>query len=138
MIRTKRVYEPPSPGDGRRVLIDRLWPRGLTKRRACVDDWRRDLAPSDTLRTWFGHDPKKFDRFRERYRDELLLQRDALTALARVATQEGLTIVYAAKDAEHSNAVVLKELLEELRAGDGNARQRPRPRRGTSPSRKTA
>lgn len=123
MIRTKRAYEPASPGDGRRILIDRLWPRGVTKAEAEIDEWRRDLAPSDELRVWFRHDPMRFPRFRERYREELLEHRDALASLASESRRRPLTLVYAAKDSERSNAVVLKELLEEVLSRDSSARE---------------
>ena len=113
MIRIKRAYEPPSPEDGRRILIDRLWPRGVRKEEARIDEWRKELAPSDQLRKWFGHEPAKFPEFRERYRKELLRQRDSLAALAIEAERGVVTLVYAAKDSEHCNATVLKELLEE-------------------------
>ncbi len=113
MIRIKRAYEPPSPEDGRRILIDRLWPRGVRKEEARIDEWRKELAPSDQLRRWFGHEPAKFPEFRERYRKELLRQRDSLAALAIEAERSVVTLVYAAKDSEHCNATVLKELLEE-------------------------
>ena len=114
MIRTKRVYDPASAEDGRRVLIDRLWPRGLTKQAARLDEWRRDLSPSSELRIWFGHDPAKFARFRQRYRQELLAHRDALEALARRSEQQPLTLLYAGRDPHHTHAIVLKERLEEL------------------------
>ncbi|MDE1821809.1 MAG: DUF488 family protein [Euryarchaeota archaeon] len=116
-VRAKRVYETPSPGDGKRVLIDRLWPRGLTRERARVDEWRRDLAPSDELRKWFAHDPRKFPRFRARYRMELLRHQEALAMLIIEAEQRPVTLLYAARDPEHCNATVLKELLEENLGG---------------------
>lgn len=116
MIQTKRVYASPSRSDGKRVLIDRLWPRGLTKGEARIDLWERELAPSSQLRTWFGHDPARFARFRERYRAELMRQRDALVSLVLQSERETVTLVYAAKDSQHSNATVLKELLEEIRS----------------------
>lgn len=125
MIRTKRAYDPPTPDDGLRVLIDRLWPRGITKERARIDRWSRELAPSTELRRWFGHDPNRFERFRERYRAELLRQRDALAALAVEAEKGPVTLVYAAKDDRHCNATVLKELLSEvLRGGLPESRSR--------------
>ncbi len=114
VIRTKRVYDPPLPTDGRRILVDRLWPRGLTKERARVDAWERDLAPSTELRIWFGHDVARFSSFRQRYRKELLRRRDALVALAREGERSPVTLVYAARDAEHCNATVLQELLKEV------------------------
>ncbi len=128
MIRTKRVYESPSPDDGRRILIDRLWPRGLTKEAARLDEWRRDLAPSPELRTWYGHEIPKFPRFRERYRAELALQRSSLEAVAEAARRGTVTLVYASKDSEHCNAAVVRELLEEM-VGTG------RPRPGSFPAR---
>ena len=109
----KRVYEAPAPEDGERVLIDRLWPRGLTKERARIDLWLKEVAPSRELRAWFGHDPEKFDAFRRRYEAELA-QEPALSALAtlREHLQRGpVTLVYAAQDSAHSNAAVLRELL---------------------------
>jgi len=112
-IRTKRAYDPPSPQDGRRVLIDRLWPRGLAKESARLHEWRRDLAPSDELRKWFAHDPSRFARFRARYRMELLRNREALAELVISAERGPVTLVFAAKDRDHSNAAVLKELVEE-------------------------
>jgi len=114
MIRVRRVYETPLAEDGERLLIDRLWPRGLTKANARIDRWARELAPGDELRTWFGHDPERFPRFRERYRGELLQHREALIELARESSRRPVTLVFAAKDEHHSNATVLKELLDEL------------------------
>lgn len=130
MIRAKRVYEPPAPSDGKRVLIDRLWPRGLSRANARVDDWRRDLAPSDELRRWFGHDPKKFSAFRERYRLELLQHPDSLAQLVMEAEHGRVTLVFAAKEARFCNATVLKELVEENldRGGGGQPRRRRSPR----------
>ncbi len=124
MILTKRAYERPSRADGKRILIDRLWPRGLTKSDAHIDSWLAELAPSSELRTWFGHDPAKFPGFRERYRMELLRHREALTNLAMEAERGVVTFVYAAKDSEHCNAVVLKELLEEILDGGVAPRRR--------------
>ncbi|MBI4298018.1 MAG: DUF488 family protein [Chloroflexi bacterium] len=115
MIAVKRIYEPPSPEDGYRVLVDRLWPRGLAREQACLDEWRRDLAPSDALRRWFGHDPLRWEEFRRRYREEL--QGAELAPLAAKARQGRLALVYAAADREHNNALVLKEALEELLEG---------------------
>ncbi|OJY31063.1 MAG: hypothetical protein BGO98_45070 [Myxococcales bacterium 68-20] len=114
MLRIKRVYEPATPGDGARVLVDRLWPRGLNKEEAHLDDWLRDLAPSDELRKWFGHDPRRFAEFQKRYEHELEddAARTLLDDLARRATRGTLTLVFAAKDAEHNNAVVLAREIE--------------------------
>jgi uncharacterized protein YeaO (DUF488 family) len=110
-VETKRVYEPPDPADGYRVLIDRLWPRGLARERAAIDEWARDLAPSDALRRWFGHDPERFEEFAERYRAELAERRPQLTELRRRARDGTVTLVFGARDAEHSNAAVLARVL---------------------------
>jgi uncharacterized protein YeaO (DUF488 family) len=111
MIATKRAYEPAEPSDGYRVLIDRLWPRGVSKQRAKLDGWEKELAPSTGLRKWFGHDPDLFEEFRRRYIEELRDQRPRLTDLRRRARNGTVTLVYAAKDTEHNDAVVLAEVL---------------------------
>lgn len=110
-VRLKRAYEQPEPSDGYRVLIDRLWPRGLTKEQAQLDEWARDLGPSTELRRWFGHDPAKFAEFRRRYSGELTAQEEKLGELRRRARAGTLTLVYSARDTEHNDAVVLAELL---------------------------
>jgi uncharacterized protein YeaO (DUF488 family) len=110
-IRLKRAYEPAVPADGHRVLIDRLWPRGVSRARAALDAWEKDLAPSAELRRWFGHAPERYDEFRRRYVDELRGRRPRLAALRRVAREGTLTLVYAAHDSEHNDAVVLAEVL---------------------------
>jgi uncharacterized protein YeaO (DUF488 family) len=110
-VRLKRAYEPAAPSDGYRVLIDRLWPRGISRRQARLDDWQKELAPSPELRRWFGHEPRRFEEFRRRYTDELRDQRPRLTALRRRARQGTLTLVYSAHDTEHNDAVVLAEVL---------------------------
>lgn len=112
-VAIKRVYDPPSSADGYRVLIDRVWPRGITKERAHVDEWARELAPSTELRRWFGHEPARFKEFRTRYRAELAEQPERLRELRRRARTEQVTIVYGARDREHNNAVVLAELVRE-------------------------
>ncbi|HLT47955.1 MAG TPA: DUF488 family protein [Rubricoccaceae bacterium] len=111
MIRIKRAYDPPAPEDGVRVLVDRLWPRGLRKAEARIDWWARELAPSTELRTWFGHDPAKYEAFVRRYRDELAGSEalDRLRALADAG--ETVTLVYAARDEAHNNAQALRALL---------------------------
>ena len=111
-VRIKRVYEPRAVTDGERVLIDRLWPRGLTHADAHVDEWRRDLAPSTELRRWFGHDPARFGEFRRRYAAELAERADELAELRRRAGRRRLTLVYSARDTEHNDAVVLAEVLK--------------------------
>lgn len=112
-LRLKRVYEPPEEDDGDRVLVDRLWPRGLTKEKAAVDHWAKEVAPSNELRHWFGHRPERWDEFVARYRQEL----ESPEAQAELATIRGLlrkgrvTLLYAAHDEEHNNAVALRDLL---------------------------
>ncbi|HKV46378.1 MAG TPA: DUF488 family protein [bacterium] len=107
----KRAYEPPSPGDGRRVLVDRVWPRGLSKAAIKIDAWLGDLGPSTGLRKWFGHDPAKWEGFRARYRKELAAKRSRLADLAEWARHGTLTLVYGARDPVHNQAVVIKEVL---------------------------
>jgi uncharacterized protein YeaO (DUF488 family) len=112
MIRLKRVYEPPSRTDGARILVDRLWPRGLTKERAAVTLWLKDVAPSTELRKWFGHDPARWKQFQARYRKELREKKDALELLKRKGNAHTVTLVYAARDEQHNEALVLKRVLE--------------------------
>jgi uncharacterized protein YeaO (DUF488 family) len=111
-IGLKRAYEPPAAGDGYRALVDRVWPRGLTKDALELDAWLKDLAPSAALRKWFGHDPKKWEEFRERYFRELDGQRPAIEEFARRAREGRLTLVFAARDEKRNNAVALKDYLE--------------------------
>jgi uncharacterized protein YeaO (DUF488 family) len=111
-IRIKRVYDAAAPGDGCRILVDRVWPRGLTKEAARADRWMKELAPSAALRTWFGHDPDKWPEFRRRYFTELERQGEAIEAL-RAETRKGtVTLLYGARDAQHNNALALKQYLE--------------------------
>jgi uncharacterized protein YeaO (DUF488 family) len=110
-IRLKRAYEPPATSDGYRVLIDRLWPRGVERAGARLDEWAKELAPSTELRRWFGHDPARFAEFRQRYIKELSAQEEKLRELRRRARETTLTLVYGARDTEHNDAVVLAELL---------------------------
>jgi uncharacterized protein YeaO (DUF488 family) len=112
-VHVKRIYEEPEPGDGYRVLIDHVWPRGVSRERARLDEWARELAPSDDLRRWFAHDPAKFEEFQARYRTELTHRRAAVLELARRASGGPLTILYAARDREHNNAVVLAEVVSD-------------------------
>ena len=112
-VRVKRIYDDADVGDGYRVLIDHVWPRGISRERARLDDWVRELAPSDELRRWFDHDPARFEEFRVRYRDELVDRRDRLLELARRARSGPVTIVYAARDQEHNNAVVVADLVRD-------------------------
>jgi uncharacterized protein YeaO (DUF488 family) len=122
-VRLKRAYEPALPSDGYRVLIDRLWPRGVSRERAQLDAWERELSPSTKLRQWFGHDPSRFQEFRRRFTEELNAQRPRIAALRRRARAGTVTLVYSARDAEHNDAVVLAEVLR---------RGLPKPPAGTS------
>ena len=110
-VRLKRAYEPPVSDDGTRILIDRLWPRGLSKAGAAVDQWMKDIAPSTELRKWFAHDPARWEEFRRRYADELHQNVDLLNQLRALARQGAVTLVYSAHDEVHNDAIVLKDLL---------------------------
>jgi uncharacterized protein YeaO (DUF488 family) len=113
LIKIKRVYEPPSKDDGIRVLVDRLWPRGMSKEKADLDQWLKEIAPSDDLRRWFSHEPDKWMGFQKKYRKELLEKTDLLTEIKQLEKEKGtVTLVYSAKDTTYNNAVVLKAELE--------------------------
>jgi uncharacterized protein YeaO (DUF488 family) len=113
MIHLKRAYEPPSESDGYRILVERLWPRGLTKERARIDLWMKEISPSPGLRKWFGHDPAKWDEFRQRYRDELKGNKEATHQLSGLLeSHDTVTFVYAARDEQHNSARLLKEFME--------------------------
>lgn len=114
-VRTKRVYEPASADDGYRVLVDRVWPRGVSKEDAAVDEWARELAPSTDLRKWFAHKPERFEQFRRRYRDELNAREDEIEALRTRGRKQTVTLLFGARDVEHNNAVVLAELVGDAR-----------------------
>jgi uncharacterized protein YeaO (DUF488 family) len=111
-IRIKRVYEQPYKEDGFRILVDRLWPRGLTKEKARVDLWMRDIAPSTELRMWFNHDPDKWEEFQRRYRAELKKNADQVDRLLQELKKGSITLLYGAKDEEHNDAVVLQQWLK--------------------------
>jgi len=111
-IRIKRAYEQPTSDDGARVLVDRLWPRGLTKEKAQIDLWLKEVGPTTELRKWFGHDPDKWERFRGRYETEIKHNGELLEILKRKANEGTLTLIYAARDAKHNEALVLKRFLE--------------------------
>jgi uncharacterized protein YeaO (DUF488 family) len=113
-LKLKRVYEAPRKDDGTRILVDRLWPRGLTKEKAKVDLWLKEIAPSTELRKWFGHDPKKWRSFRERYETELKDHADQLKLLKSKVKEGTVTLMYGARDQEHNEAVVLKQFLERM------------------------
>jgi len=112
-VEIKRIYDPARPGDGYRVLIDRVWPRGVSRERARLDQWARELAPSDQLRKWFDHVPERFEEFRARYAGELAGHADQIEALRARARNGTVTILYAARDREHNNAVVVAELVRD-------------------------
>lgn len=116
-IRLKRAYEKPANSDGKRILVERLWPRGLKKEDAALDDWARDLAPSPELRKWYGHDPKRWPSFQKRYRSELDANPIELDRMRRACAQGVVTFVYAARDELRNSAVVLKAHLEEAIQG---------------------
>jgi uncharacterized protein YeaO (DUF488 family) len=113
-IRIKRVYDEPAEQDGTRILVDRLWPRGLTKQRAKVDLWLKVIAPTTELRKWFAHDPSKWPDFQTRYLDELKQNGEHLAHLKEAAGQGTITLLYGAKDQDHNEAVVLQKLLQRM------------------------
>ena len=110
-VKTKRVYEQPDKDDGFRILVDRLWPRGLTKEKANVDLWLKEIAPSSELRKWFGHDPAKWKSFRRRYETEIRHKDDLIKTLKQKAMEGTTTLLYGARDEEHNEALVLKQFL---------------------------
>lgn len=112
-VKIKRVYEPPDSADGVRVLVDRLWPRGLTKEKASIDLWLKDLAPSVELRKWFDHDPAKWEEFRQRYLGEIRENKEQTRLLSQALEKGPVTLVYGAKDMEHNDAVVLQEFVRD-------------------------
>ena len=111
-IHVKRAYEEPSPDDGYRVLVDRVWPRGVSKEKAKLDQWMTDVSPSTDLRKWFGHDPEKWLEFKARYKKELAAHEDLVEELRRIARHGTLTLVFGARDTKHNNAVALRQILE--------------------------
>jgi len=115
MIQAKRAYDPPAKGDGARFLVDRLWPRGIKKEELKIDGWLKEVAPSDDLRKWFDHDPDRWGEFRARYAKELDEKPEALDPIREAARQGDITLIFAAKDTEHNNAVALKVYLKEQR-----------------------
>jgi len=112
MIRVKRVYESPSRDDGSRILVDRLWPRGLRKDQANIDLWLKDVAPSSELRKWFGHDPQKWPEFKKRYFRELKAKQEDLQTMERAAKKGNLTLLYSSREERYNNAVALEEYLD--------------------------
>ena len=110
-IKLKRAYNPPSPRDGKRILIDRLWPRGIKKSDAAIDRWIKDIAPSTALRKWFGHDPARWREFRRRYAAEIRDHADPLAELRAAARKGPITLIFGARDEFHNDAVVLRDVL---------------------------
>ena len=133
MIKLKRIYDKPAADDGMRILVDRLWPRGVPKVAAHIDRWMKDVAPSPALRTWYGHDPERWNEFRKRYFEELKGEPDAVAELRDLVDAEPVTFVYAAKDPEHTHALALKDFIERKPkravAKSKTATKRPRPAR---------
>ncbi|HEY2376149.1 MAG TPA: DUF488 family protein [Gemmatimonadaceae bacterium] len=129
MLKLKRAYEPASSADGRRILVDRLWPRGLSKRRLAIDEWMKEIAPSTPLRRWFGHDAKKWPEFQRRYKRELRERGDLLRKIAALASRRRVTLVFGARDEVHNDAVVLAAVLRARmnRASGTRAARRHRP-----------
>ena len=122
-IKTKRVYEQPDKTDGERILVDRLWPRGLTKEKASVDLWLKEIAPSTELRKWFAHDPNKWKSFRGRYETEIRHKDDLIKVLKQKAREGTITLIYGARDEKHNEALVLKQFLEKSERGAAPARR---------------
>jgi uncharacterized protein YeaO (DUF488 family) len=110
-LRLKRAYEPAGPDDGARILVDRLWPRGVSKAKAALDEWIKDVAPSTELRKWFSHDPARWAEFQRRYRAELRGQSETLARIRDLAREHVVTLVYSAHDEQHNDAVVLRAVL---------------------------
>ena len=110
-VKIKRIYDPPERTDGYRILVDRLWPRGVPKEKAHIDLWLRDIAPTGELRKWFAHDAKKWPEFKDRYFQELKEKKELIELIQTKAQQGNVTLVYAAKDEQHNNALYLKEFI---------------------------
>jgi uncharacterized protein YeaO (DUF488 family) len=125
VLRLKRAYESAEASDGRRILVDRLWPRGLSKSRLAIDEWMKELSPSSELRRWFGHDPRKWPEFQRRYKRELRRHADLVEQLARQASRRRITLVFGARDETHNDAVVLAAVVR-ARMKHSAARRAPR------------
>ena len=123
-ILLKRIYEAPAQGDGYRVLVERLWPRGMSKDKAALDEWLKDIAPSDALRRWYGHEPARWPEFRRRYRAELASADDILDGLLRHLARRNVTLLFAARDEARNSAVVLKSVLEKRSGATPAARRK--------------
>jgi uncharacterized protein YeaO (DUF488 family) len=114
-LHIKRVYEPPAKDDGTRILVDRIWPRGLSKRRAAVDEWIKEIAPTTALRSWFGHDPQRWPEFRDRYFKELRSNTELVARLVSLIADEPATLLFAAHETQRNNAVALAEYIKSLK-----------------------
>ena len=112
MIKIKRIYEPPSTDDGKRILVDRLWPRGMKKEEAHIDEWLKEISPSNELRKWYSHDPAKWPEFKKRYRKEISKQTEVLKRIKDEGKKGTVTLLFSTKELELNNAVALKEILE--------------------------
>jgi uncharacterized protein YeaO (DUF488 family) len=113
LIKIKRVYDKPASDDGFRILVDRLWPRGMSKEKAKLDRWMKEIAPSDEIRVWFSHEPQKWEEFREKYHQELSTKKDLLTQIEQFEKEKRVvSLIYSARDTEHNNAVALKAFIE--------------------------
>ena len=123
-ILLKRIYEAPARGDGYRVLVERLWPRGMSKDKAALDEWLKDVAPSDALRRWYGHEPARWPEFRRRYRAEIASADDLLDGLLRHLARRNVTLLFAARDEARNSAVVLKSVLEKRSGATPAARRK--------------
>lgn len=132
MIQIKRTYDPPSPGDGKRFLVERLWPRGMTKEAVAADAWIKEVAPSTELRKWFDHRVERWEEFRRRYRDELDASPDAWKPLLEAGDHGTVTLLYSAHDAVHNGALVLRDYLVERGAEGQRARRARRTSRGSA------
>ncbi len=111
MIKIKRIYDPASPDDGKRIYIDRLWPRGMKKEEVKIDEWLKEISPSDDLRKWFGHDPSKYAEFERRYKKELEKNSEILERIKKEGKRKTVTLLFSAKDEEHNHATVMREIL---------------------------
>jgi uncharacterized protein YeaO (DUF488 family) len=113
MIKIKRIYDPPLPNDGKRIYIDRLWPRGMKKEEVKIDEWLKEISPSDALRKWFGHDSSKYAEFKRQYTRELEKHSETLKRIKKEGKKETVTLLFSAKDVEHNNATVMREILSQ-------------------------
>lgn len=130
MVRMKRVYDPYAPGDGKRILVDRLWPRGIKKEDSKIDEWIKEIAPSTELRKWFSHDVTKWPEFRRLYKGELAERTDLVKRLVEDAKKGTITLLFAAKDTEHVNAAVLKEVIDKaMTRAEQNKMKQQKPRK---------